>query len=176
MLLSSRICAEALQFLPRHNNTRFEELHMHQVSPMAHLRHCFRFSFLFQDFRRELTLSCSSCASMSKRRRFRWPRLGRGMSGDAAGRQTWQQPGRPRSRSGGEKERGPSTSDEVVIRSQGKWPRRPSPLWTSPRGRLRGCRGRCRGRGRLVFFFIFVYFCHYAILTPFPARLFPLLP
>ena len=172
---------------------------------------------------------------MSKRRRFRWPRPGRGMSGDAAGRQTWQQPGRPRSRSGGEKERGPSTSDEVAIRSQGKWPRRPSPLRTLPRGRLRGCRGRCHGRGRLVYLFcvllslchphalscpsvpspslkrsrevdeaavastdvaarttagmsremprawkvsVFfcVYFCHYAILTPFPARLFPLLP
>jgi hypothetical protein len=70
---------------------------------------------------------------------------------------------------------GQSASDELVMRSQGKWPSRPSTLRTSLRGRLRGCRRRCRGRERLAFLIV-VFYCHDVILMPFHTRLFPPLP
>ena len=70
---------------------------------------------------------------------------------------------------------GPVCLDELAMRSQGKWTRRLSPPQTSPHGQLRGCCRRCRGRERLAFFIV-VFYCHDAILMPFPTRLFPPLP
>ena len=117
-------------------------------------------------FLNKLTPPYPSCAPMLKRLGSRWPRPGLGMSGDAAGRQTWQQPARPTTVAVvGRREQGarPGCLDNIAIRSLRAWPQRSLSLRTSSRGQLRGCRGRCCGRERQVRYFLLLrYFvtCH----------------
>ena len=121
-------------------------------------------------FLNKLTLPCPSCAPVLNHLRSRWSRPGLVMSGDAAGRQRWQQPARSTTAAvmgKGSEARLPGRSCDAIADGVATALVASTDVVARTTTRMSREMPRAWNEGKYVIFYCCVLLSH-AILTPFP--------